>query len=121
MPLQVDSRTNLIHRSVSTSVLALRLEAGAHARLFERDQAIGSAAVALAEDQLLRGGVTQVPGLVDHDHDVGGAAGDVIGADVLRHHVHRLDAVLQRDDDGVGTDQRRERGRRRHRRRTASR
>ena len=47
------------------------------------------------------------------DDDVGGAAGDVIVADVLRDHVHRIDAVLQRDHHGIGTDQRRQCGRRR--------
>ena len=67
-----------LHPQIGLDVAAgLRLEAGADARLLERDEAIGSAAVALAEDQLLRDGVTDVSGLVDDGDDVGGAARDV--------------------------------------------
>ncbi len=86
------------------------LKAGTPARLFERDQPRRSRPVALAEHQLLRRRVMEVPRTIDDDDDVGDAAGDVVVADVTRHHVDRLDAVLQGDDDRVGADQRAEGG-----------
>ena len=58
MPLHVERRTNLTHRSASTCGAGLRAETGALARFFECDEAIGAAAVALAEDEALRRGVT---------------------------------------------------------------
>ena len=112
MPLQVDSRTNLVHRSASTVGAGLGLEAGANAGFFERHQARRPRAIALAKHELLRRGVPKVARFVDDDDDVGHAAGDVVGADVPGDHVDGVDAVLQGDDDGVGTNHRLERGRR---------
>jgi hypothetical protein len=56
--------------------------------------------------------VTQVARLIDHDHDIGGAAGHMLSTDVRGHHVGRLNTVLKRDHNGVGADHRLQRSRR---------
>ena len=73
----------------------------AQARRLERGQPIGAPSVELAEDQRVERGMTDDAGLGDDRADIRHSAGHVIAADVTRHDVHGLDAVLQRDDDGV--------------------
>ena len=87
-------------------VLAARLKAGMPAGLLECDQPDRSRSVAFAKHQLLCSGVIEMAWAIDDHDDVRDAAGDMFRPDMARHHLDGFNPVLQRDDDGVGADQR---------------
>ena len=68
-------------------------------------------ALDFAEDHLIHDRVADDAGLGDYGRDVRDAARDVGRRQMAREDLDALDAVLERDDNGVWTDERRERGR----------
>ena len=72
-------------------------------------------AVELAEDEPVERGVPDDAGFGDDRLNVRGPAGEMRAIDGARQHLHAVDAVLERDDDGVGADERRQQRNRRFR------
>ena len=106
MPLHVPRRTNFTQRS--TSMWALRSATNPARRPASWNRTNRSETRPSGSPNTSRSAVRvrDVPGLVDHGHDVGHTAGNVAGARMPRHHVHRLDAVLERDHHRVRADER---------------
>ena len=85
-----------------------RLKTGGPAGLEQPLEPRRARAVQLAEDQVIHRRVADDARLGDHRRHVRDAAARVPCADGTRQHLDAVDAVLKRDHDRVGTDERRQ-------------
>ena len=100
-------RRTSTHRSISMSALALAPNPARGRASCERQQPRRQRAVRLAEDQRVGAVCRMCPARRSPRPRRRRRRRRDRAPTCLRHHVHRLDAVLQRDDHGVGPDERR--------------